>query len=169
MLMRQRKASYCPFFSTKAPGLVVSIGYGRVRPAKNQGGPASPLHCSRSSFNEINFLGAEGPLRTIEDGAPSALVRTGPGGPPFRNLLKRRRPPTSHFRRDKTTPLFFRIAELEIQRLHPRQCRGVYNTLNRGLSKNGKAGQKRMNYGLSKASRLTDTSFDIPCLSMVTP
>jgi hypothetical protein len=48
MALDSRPPPY-PFFSTEAPGLVISTGYGRVRPAENLGGPASPLHCSRSS------------------------------------------------------------------------------------------------------------------------
>jgi len=54
------RASPCPFFSTEAPGLVISIGYGRVKPAKNEGGLASPLHCSRSSLKGIRFFRASG-------------------------------------------------------------------------------------------------------------
>jgi hypothetical protein len=57
-MVGSEEAATCPFFSAEAPGLVISIGYGRVRPAKNQGGPASPLHCSRSSLKAISFIGA---------------------------------------------------------------------------------------------------------------
>jgi hypothetical protein len=37
------------FFDSKAPGLVISRRYGRVKPAKNQGGLASPLRYSPST------------------------------------------------------------------------------------------------------------------------
>jgi hypothetical protein len=76
------------FFDSKAPGLVISRRYGRVKPAKNHGGLASPLRCSRSSSRAYNLLGAKQLLVLIENGLVLPLVRTGPGGPPFRNALK---------------------------------------------------------------------------------
>jgi len=46
------------FFDSKTHGLVISRSYGRVKPASVFGGQASPLRCSRSSLNKINFMGA---------------------------------------------------------------------------------------------------------------